>query len=265
MLHKNNDEITLIVYESPEPPRFLKINKKVLKTVLFFAAMLILIMAITTIFLGSYIKQLQNRIDGKLPESEVVEKLKNENLALTTKFNQLQAIHNELTQQLEQNPTTAKAEVVPEPKVPTEQIQRENTLPGPNEVLSLFKAIPGFKNLTTEKMAEIQRLNFRVKKDEIVFRFNLANIGTVKKLKGFIFVIQYSSKSLKFYPPIDLAAKNFKVDFTEGESFTVSRFRPTIINFDLPEEEKEVYYKVLLFSKEGHLILEEYHGPFSLI
>lgn len=262
MIHNNKNELTIIIYDSPAPPRCLKINKKIIRLVLLMSSILIIVMLSVSLALGTYVKKLQNQIAGKLPESEIVESLKNENIALTEKFLELEETNKTLITQNE----TAKEEQIPiilKPETIKPLIPNEKTLPGPNELLSLFKMPNGFKNLISENLAEIQRINFRVKKDKTIFRFNLANSGKISKLRGYIFITQFTKKTVTFYPPLDITQNNFKINYGQGEVFTVSRFRPTIATFNRPIDESEVFYKVLIFNKAGSLILEEYHGPFN--
>jgi hypothetical protein len=208
--------------------------------------------------MSTYFKSLQNRIEGEIPESQTIQKLREENLALAAKNAELMEA-NETLKTNDQAPVD-----VEDPVVIADTKPAKPQIPRPEDLIKFFKTPVGFKNLTSEKVANVQRVSFRVKKDQVIFRFNLANEQKVSKLRGYIFVAQFSKNSLKFYPGYDLAKNNFSIAFNAGESFTVSRFRPTIATFDLPSNGKEIYYRVLVFSKKGDLLIEDNYGPYNM-
>ncbi len=263
MIQENQNDLTLIVYDSPSPPRCFRINKKVFKLVLILLSVLLITMVMATLSLGTYTKVLQNKVQGVLPGPEIVEELREQVAKLSAQNEELKNENSELKTKF------IKTEEVTTPVVPL--IVEKNTIapskpqiPRPEDLIKFFKMPPGFKNLTSEGYATTQRPSYRVKTDKVIFRFNLANGKQVKRLQGYIFVAQFTENSIKFYPALDMANNNFNAQFNLGESFTVSRFRPTIATFDKPETEKQVTYKILVFSRTGDLLIEETHGPYTL-
>ncbi len=266
MIQDSRNELTLIVYDSPTPPRYFRVNKKILKFILFILGIFVILSITGAILVAPYIKKLQSKqgvskqIQQQLKELEnEVIYLKKEKMALIEKNAALKVV------QVENQPPKAP-EVVTSVKNEQElngQKAQTSTLPKPEDLLDYFKRPQLAKSLISQNIAQIQRVHFKVESDKAVLKFNLANGDTMAKLRGYIFVTQFSSNSVKFYPHIELTENNFTIDYHLGESFTVSRFRPTEAIFDLPEQDRQIFYKIIVFTREGDLLIEEYHGPFS--
>ncbi len=264
MIQKTTDEITLIIYDSPSPPRCLKINKKILKFILGLASILFMLTALSAIFIAPYIKTLKNQFKDSPETVDKLERLEQEVIVLKGQNLNLAKMNESFKAQENKGnkeESTVAAPVAVSTKIPE---QPKKIIPKPENLLSFFKMPPGFQNLISDNMAKIQRVNFRLKKDHTVFRFNLANGKQLNKLRGYIFVAQFSGEQMKMYPNIDTTQKDLSIKYDIGESFTVSRFRPTIAMFDKPADNQKLFYKILVFSRTGDLLIEEVHGPFNL-
>ena len=57
MIQDPSKDLTLIVYNAPKPPRYLKINKKLLRLLLFLVPFLLIIALLTSLASSVYMKK----------------------------------------------------------------------------------------------------------------------------------------------------------------------------------------------------------------
>ena len=102
------------------------------------------------------------------------------------------------------------------------------------------------------------------KQQKVEFRFDLLNnLDNDEKLSGYISIVQFSENTMSFHPQRSLSLENNRLDFSKGESFVVSRFRPVIAEFDKPNG-LSVWYKIFIFSRSGNLISYKVAGPYQV-
>ncbi|MEX1098935.1 MAG: hypothetical protein WEB87_00830, partial [Bacteriovoracaceae bacterium] len=91
----------------------------------------------------------------------------------------------------------------------------------------------------------------------------LNNLVDDEKLSGYITIVQYADNQAQVYPRYELSIENNKLDFSKGESFVVSRFRPVIAEFEKPDT-LTVWYKVFIFTRSGNLASYKVAGPYQV-
>jgi predicted Holliday junction resolvase-like endonuclease len=237
MITKNSKELTLIVYDSPSPPKCVKINKNVFKLILTIVPLIVIISLSVTLFITSNLKQLDLKTKKKQPK--LINKLKATILALETKVDQKEILNKELAFKVSQGAT--------------------NIGIGAN----LFKIPLGYTDKTEQTLTKTSNVKFEIKKNQAEIRFDLINnreSGT--KLSGYIFVVQISGSSIQFYPDNPLSTKDYFLKYNSGEVFTASRFRPVIAKFKIHDKDESLHYKTFIFSSTGDLILEKVMGPY---
>ena len=240
MIQNPSKEFTLIVYNGPKAPKYLKINKAILKTI-FFIVPVLAIFSISTSFLYSMI--LKNQVnDLKSKEPKIISALKTETEDLK---NQIKTLN-------ENN------------KVLTSKLSLGSTKEPSNSSLALFTTPIGIKDLRDENLLEIKNFKIENTSNQTTFTFDLANNSpTNEKLSGHISVIQYQGNLIQYYPNYELGVKNLRLDFSKGESFSFSRFRPTIIQFKKISK-LSARYKIFIFSRTGDLIAFKQVGPYNI-
>ena len=131
-------------------------------------------------------------------------------------------------------------------------------------IMALFTAPLGFEDKRAEKLAKLENMTNDSVGNKLLFKFDiLNNIVTGIKLAGYITIVQYHRNGLSFYPQYDLSADSPSLEFSKGESFTVSRFRPVIAEFPKPVG-TNVWYKIFIFSRTGNLLAFRKAGPFQI-
>lgn len=237
MISKLSKEITLIVYDTPAPPKCLKINKTVFKLVLVTIPVILLTCLIITSYILTNLKSLENNTLSKQPK--LISDLRQQIALLEQNLNTKEVTNNELQRKIADG-------------------ARTNGIPA-----NVFQTPLGFTDRTDSNAAKVEDIKFEHANSSSTISFNLVNnLSEDEKLSGYIFVQQLGSSNVKFYPELPLGTGEFYFKYNMGESFTASRFRPVVAKFTNLGLE-EIQYKVYIFSRSGDLLLEQLLGPFN--
>jgi hypothetical protein len=237
MISKLAKDLTLIIYDSPSPPKCIKINKAALKVLLITFPVLIIASLVTSVYLLSNSKKMTYAGSSEQPKK--VKELERQLIETKNLLMQKESIADELQRKI------------------AEGIKSTETS------ISIFKTPLGFKDLSQVTNAKIDTVKFEHQKNLSTISFNLVNNQeNAEKLTGHIFVIQVGPASLKFYPESPLQTGDFVLRYNSGEAFTASRFRPVIAKFKNDANE-EVSYRVYIFSRSGDLLMNQLLGPFN--
>lgn len=239
MIQDPAKDLTLIVYNTPKPPRYLKINKRLLKVLLFTVPLLLIVALLFSLSTSLYMKK---RLDtARSQEPAIITSLRQEKLALNEQLIALKKTNSELTRKISAGSETVVA-----------------------STLDLFATPLGYQDKTEQEMAKLENMSANFKKNKIEFRFDLLNnLNNDEKLAGFITIAQFAGNNLQIYPAYDLSIEENKLNFAKGESFVVSRFRPVIAEFDKPAS-LSVWYKVFIFDRSGNLMNYKIAGPYQV-
>ncbi len=240
MIRNPSKDLTLIVYNTPKPPRYLKLNKKLIKSLVFIIPILI-ISSISISFL--YSMYLKNKINSlKSKETEIIQQLQDDKEKLLSTVGSLQKTNTTLTKKLSQGSA------------------QETSITS----LGLFTTPLSIEDLREKELLRIESIDLKTEGNVIKFSFNLANNSEQgEKLSGYITVVQFQGNILQFYPEYELGEKNLRLEYSKGESFSFSRFRPTISQFTKVKN-TSVRYKIYIFSRTGNLIAYKQAGPFNI-
>ena len=238
MIQDPSKELTLIVYNTPNPPRYLKINKGLIRNLLIVIPFLIIIILSFTFLYSMVLKKKVNELRSSEPK--IITDLKEQSEKLTNQIVILEKQNALLTQKLSLGPT------------------KETT----TSIFEFFTVPLGLEDLREKNLLKIENINLKAEGDRIKFSFNLAN-NTTNKLSGYLFIVQYQKDNIQIYPKDKLSDKNLKLEFSKGESFGFSRFRPTEANFSLLSKESS-RYKIFIFSREGNLLSYRQVGPYNI-
>ena len=232
MIQKPTKDLTLIVYNTPKPPKYIQINKGMLKALLFTIPTLVIISVAFSLFTSFFMKRKLEAVKSKEPQ--MILDLRNHNQELTDDIEKLKKSNEELAKKI------AKG------------AQAVGTA---SSLLSMIKTPLGFEDFREKNLSRVENFSHQAMNNKIVFKFDLINNSTNEaRLSGYITVLQYHSYGVNFYPNLSLNSDSQFIQYNKGESFTVSRFRPVIAEFPVPANSANVWYKVYIFSREGNLL-----------
>jgi hypothetical protein len=238
MMAKSSNEVTLIVYDTPSPPKCIKIKKSVIRLFVIIVPLITAVAIAITLYITSNLKRLEQETQRKQPK--LINKLKAEIALINKQLDQTNTLNQELSFKVSQGSPTIGAGV------------------------SLFKIPLGFTDKTEQMLAKTSNTNFEVTNKMAQITFDLTNNGVPgTKLSGYIFVIQLNGSGVKFYPDNTVSTKDYLLKYNSGEAFTASRFRPVVAKFKVQDIDEDLYYKAFIFSRTGDLILQKVFGPFT--
>lgn len=244
MIQDPSKDLTLIVYNTPKPPKYIKINKTLMKTLIFVIPIIVIFSIAFSMISSVYMKRkLEN---ARNQEPEIILSLKKEKSLLASKVALLEVTNKTLTKKISQGQSGTNVAV------------------NLTNIMALFTAPLGFEDKRGENLAKLENMTNDNVGNKLLFKFDiLNNIVSGIKLAGYITIVQYHRNGLSFYPQYDLSADSPSLEFSKGESFTVSRFRPVIAEFPKPVG-TNVWYKIFIFSRTGNLLAFRKAGPFQL-
>ena len=240
MIQDPSKDITFIVYNTPKPPKYLKVNKRLIKTVILLIPFLI-ITSISVSFLYSILLKKQV-VELRSKEPKIIAELKENTVELEKKLEQVTKENSLLTKKLSLGSTEETA----------------------STNLDLFLKPLGINDLRKKELIKIEGLEVSAKSQEIELSFNLANNSEdSSKLSGYITIVMYQGNLMQYYPNYELGEKNLRLDFAKGETFSFSRFRPTLAKFRKLVNQS-ARFKIYIFSRAGDLISFSQIGPFNI-
>lgn len=231
----NSKKLSFILYEEKSPPRYFEINKTFVRFIFFGLPLISLLSLLTAVLLLVYLKEIKSYIEKKRPE--IITELEQNNADLTEKNLSLTEM-NDLLQH----------------KLSTTHISTSI-----KQILSVFKPISGQKDLTNEHLFSVEDENITFDKKNILIKFKLVNITTPnRRLSGHIFVIMNNQNSIQFYPAESLKDGAMESSFIKGELFGTSRFRPVEATFSILKNPENIIFQVLIFSRTGDILHNQY-------
>lgn len=242
MIQDPSKDLTLIIYNTPRPPKYIKINKVLVKSLLFIIPFMVILSVTSSLFTSFYMKRKLEVAQSSEPEK--IKELKSEKDTLEEKILLLEKSNTELTNKISSGATSSGLAA---------------------SQLALFNTPLGFEDLREKKLAKIDNFSNKLSNGKLTFKFDLMNNQEGdQKLSGFITIIQYHGLGLSLYPTIVLNQNGPVLQYSQGESFYVSRFRPVIAEFTVPQNTTSVWYKIFIFSRTGNLISMESTQEYSL-
>lgn len=223
MINTSSKDYTVVIHDTPNPPRFFKVNKNVLKITF---ALIIASTFLSILFSLAYTTYIQNKVErskNTVPKEILLlkEQLKKVNLKLKEEV--------KLTKDL--------------------QYKISNTSKDESNINSLIPLPLGFKDLRTLTNASVENITTNTQKNKTILKFDIFN-NTKEgvRLSGYIYVFKLSTGTIQSYPKQGYDG----YQLTNGESFVISKFRPTRIVFNKSNEKS--LYKIFVFSRTGDLL-----------
>lgn len=177
-----------------------------------------------------YFKEIKTQVRQKEPA--IIAELKNKNDEQTIIMKQQNSLIKELQQKIAKVDPAMQTGLLPTDKKPAKT--------------------------AAKKLFTIDNIQLTPSKEAIALKFDLMNITpNNRRLSGYISIVMKSNSSIHFYPPNSIAKETVKIDFTKGESFTSSRFRPVEAIFPVHKDADHVLFRVYIFSRSGDIVLEQ--------
>ena len=239
MIQEPSKNLTFVVYESPNPPKYIKINKFIIKSLTVLLPLVlfssIALSVITSVYSKKKLEEARQR------EPEMIMALEQEKSKLKDQIFSLEQTNQDLTAKVSQGATTS------------------------DSALALFSQPLGYENLQAQELAKIENITLQENNGKLLFKFDLLNnTPQTDRLAGYVTVIQYNEAGISFYPEINFVDDGLLIDYSSGESFVISKFRPVIAEFNKPIEQETVRFKIFVFSRTGNLISFATTENFSL-
>lgn len=230
---ENDKKLSFVLYQEEKAPQIFEIKKNILKFLIIAFPILAFLFLVTIVTGTLYFRKIKTFAERQ--ESQILKELKVKNALFMKKEKEYKTITNQLQKKLATAPATGLG------------------------TLSLFKATNGQIDHTKKRQIALDGIRTKKLGSKVQLNFNLKNrVENGKKISGYLFIITRYGSTLKVYPQNSISKNDFQISFNKGESFGFSRFRPVKATFPLPKNLKSMSYKILVFSKIGDLIFEEF-------
>lgn len=239
-IQTSGGEVAVVIYDAPLPPRYLRFSKR-------FIRLLVVIFPLTLglLGLGLFIWGLGLRT-AEAPRPKIPEVLSERDsklLALEAELNDLKESHADLTEKLASAPAASSAE---------------------DPFLLAIRKPYGMQDLTAQNVVTIDHFTVTQTQNKVDFKFQIINSASEGKVTGNVIVFMISDSVMMAYPPAANAAIPEGIKYSAGETFSVSRLRPTNAEFLHRLAGNKVHFLVYVFSREGDLLLRQKTGPFEV-
>lgn len=231
-IQQSADEVSIVIYDAPLPPKYFRLKKSFIKTLTVFAPIFILLIVGAFFFWGLY-PRLENSPSISLPslENESQKQIR----SLTKQVTTLQSENETLIGKLSSTPSDVSAD---------------------DPYLMMIKKPYGMQNLLSQNRVFLENIEVGKEPNKATLKFQLVSSVPEKKVTGHIVIFMISDSSgLVGYPIKINESLNAGIKYSQGESFSVSRMRPTSADFKLSSVEDNVKFVIYIFSREGDLLL----------
>jgi hypothetical protein len=229
-IQSTGEEVSIVIYDSPLPPKYFTVKKSFLKSFLFTGP-IIVVTVFLSLLIWAFGAQFKNAAKPKFPE--LINKDQAKILELEGAIKELQSTNQTLTQKLASTPET----------------------PAPSESISLVgvKKPYGMQNLISKNLVNVDHLNFKIINNQAQLDFQIISSVQETRISGHILVFLVSKNQFITYPEVPSTSLIEGLKYTQGEAFSVTRLRPTRASFSLPQADS-VKFLIYIFSREGDLI-----------
>lgn len=230
-IQKNGDEVAIVIYDAPLPPKYFRLTKRFIKTlfvvvpVLFVSLLFILI----TWGLGTRLKETPSvalPVVMSGPDSNVS--------ALEAEIKQLQVSNQELTEKLSQVPAIAGTD---------------------DPYLMVIKKPYGMQNLLSQNKVTLDQFDLVQTPEKMTLKFQIISSTPEQRVTGHVLVFMVSDSGILAWPKEANAGLTEGIKYSAGEPFAVSRLRPTNADFLQRPGGQSVKFRIYIFSREGDLLL----------
>ncbi len=232
-IQQNGHEVSIVIYDSPLPPRYLRFSKKFLKTLFIVVPLFIGLIFISLLIFG-LASRVKEAPAPTMPDSFSDEEAKL--LALEGEIKSLKMSNQQLQ----------------------DKLSGQGTLPDSNQEEPFLMGIKkpyGMQNLMTQNKVSLDQFDLIQDSKKTTLKFQIISTNPETKVTGHVLVFMASDNGLMLYPAAANSSIAGGVKFSMGEPFSVSRLRPTNAEFSHGLTGQSVRFIVYIFSREGDLLL----------
>lgn len=233
-IQQSGHEVSIVIYDAPLPPRYLKFSKKFIRTLF-----VVVPLALGLLFFGLLLFGLGSRIkDAPAPSLPVI---------VSDEESKLLALENEISGLKESN------------KQLQDKLSGQGTLVSEGTTEEPFlmgiKKPYGMQNLMSQNKVSLDQFELNQDSSKTALKFQIISKNPETKVTGHILVFMISESGLMIYPSNANTSLDGGVKFSMGEPFSVSRLRPTNAEYPIRLNSGTVKFVVYIFSREGDLLL----------
>lgn len=231
-IQQSSSDISIVIYDAPLPPRYLKFSKKFLRTLFIVAPVCLGLIFITLLVIG---------IGPRLKEApapgipNILDDDEAKMLKLETEIKSLQGSNQQLQDKLSVQGTVAGA-------------QDEPFLMG-------IKRPYGMQNLMSQNKVTLDQFKLVEDQYKTALKFQIISTNPETRVAGHVLVFMISQSGLMAYPAEANTVIGGGIKFSMGEPFAVSRLRPTNAEFNHSVSGESVKFVIYIFSREGDLLM----------
>ncbi|MFN8369323.1 MAG: hypothetical protein U0T83_01725 [Bacteriovoracaceae bacterium] len=255
MIEQPSKDLTFIVFDNQKSAKFIKFNKKKFYTFFVTIPFVFFLTVFILINIIHFISKKPTMLAKK--QSNEVLTLQNRNKEMALEMKKILKENEELLQKITAISTMSKVEQMQPAPIPVPDLtaNQPSTLPLPQYV----KTIPNSKNLTNNSFLKTKDMDVKLDARSISLVFSFINTHPQnEKISGYFIVTMQSKSGILFYPQNIFNKESGSAQFSQGESFMISRLRPVDANFSkITENIKDLTFKIYVFNRTGDLLLTE--------
>lgn len=230
-IQKSSDEVAIVIYDAPLPPKYFRLTKKFIRT-LFVVVPLVFIALSAALLVWGLGSRLKDSPAPSLPS--VMTENDSKIYALESEVKALQESNKDLALKLSAGPGTTSAE---------------------DPHLLVIKKPYGMQNFLSQNKVTLDQFEFVQEANKSILRFQIISSSPETRVSGHVLVFMISDSGLVAYPAEANAQLSEGVKYSTGEPFAVSRLRPTNAEFKTTPAGESVKFAIYIFSREGDLLL----------
>lgn len=228
-IQNSGEELSIVIYDAPLPPKYFRITKRLVKTL--FVVVPILFGLLIAIFffwgLGIRIKETPTpNMPSVMSDDSKIEALQGE-------IKSLEQSNQELATKLSAIPTTTTAE---------------------DPFLLVIKKPYGMQNFLSQNRVNLDQFEMITSSDRMNLKFQIISSTPEQKVTGHVLVFMISDSGVIAYPKDANLYLTQGVKYSLGEPFSVSRLRPTNAEFFIRPIGENVKFAIYIFNREGDLL-----------
>lgn len=231
-IQTSTEDVSIVIYDAPLPPRYLKFSKKFIRTLFIIAPIFIGLIFLTLI---SFIltPELKNTPRPNIPS--VMNGDDSKNLELEAELKNLQASY----------------------KLVQEKLSSQKSADSNQDDIYLMGILKpyGMQNFLSQSRVTLDQFEFVPGPEKASLKFQIISKNPEIKVSGHVIVFMVSKAGLAAYPESAAMAMGQGIKFSMGEPFAVSRLRPTNAEFSTRPLGESAKFIVYIFSREGDLLL----------
>lgn len=239
-IQKNADEVAIVIYDAPLPPKYFRLTKRFIKT-LFIVVPFLLLTSYFVLFIWGLGIRLKETPAPKIPD--VISESDQRIYALESEVKGLRETNKSLSDKIALGAGVASAD---------------------DPHLMVIKKPYGMQSLMAQNKVSLDQFDLVQGPATTTLKFQIISTTPENKVSGHVIVFMVSNDGLVGWPREVNAALSEGVKYSMGDTFAVSRLRPTDAIFNLLPSGETVKFVIYIFNREGDLLLIKETEQFKL-